>query len=867
MNKSLSAKSHILSNPLDKHIEVFPPELIFNDIIANQTYEMTVYVKNLTKTAKRLRIFQPTTLNFRCDYDLAKGIAPGLAQKLLVSFETSRIGEFHDTMKVVSDNGFEIEVKLHAYPLRSQIIFEPFLNLGFIQVNKEKIEQILFRNEGKSVGKVELKFDKLPDTTIDPNFFTIQPSQEVFVRVAYRPREAGIMKGKIEVIVDGQSFQHFIEVNSITVDYNRFFIDENGQIVSKLDFGMIYYGDTREKTLFLLNNTPKTGKFQAKLKSNKNVSQPGFEKFQTPHELGFEELERVLTCSPNLGNIEPYSQTKLKIICNPKITEKTQIWAKHFVMMKEEPETISERFSYTGTCEFDDQSDEEFPNILIVAQAICPQVKISTLVLNFGECPMNDRRDLEISIENKNLHLPIDYDHEKISAFKISPCPNEIAPKGKIKCLASFLPKSLGTFLLEFELYLLGGQYKIPMKLYGKSSTMLEREVIKRGVETLPEDFKTKPKIIEDDKFEVHYNKKKRNNEQTLLHSFSVEKIESMKQENPLLDEETLYKELNKQKYNKYVRDLRKDRIKKTRDNRYQSQRRSLENRFKEIEMLASGTAKTDEDLEEDTSLKKTEPPIDYEFIYGPYVRLSESPKLQNTTEKDTLFVSKPIKGHEPLKTLESQRFVPNILANIKKPFPERPRNHAEMRDCAMDLDAKQLQKVFAGPKSLKFGVIYIKSVAKRCFTIRNDLKTCILARLFTEYDELKDTYQRPQIIPTMETAHFEVSLSSPFLQDFKGTIKYIINEKYTFEFLVTATVECVRLDADNKSLKFFFGEDSQEMEVTEKFHVKNPGNDFAKFHWDLSENKVFSVEPKEGRVQPFQGFDFNIIYKPSGTS
>ena len=109
--------------------------------------------------------------------------------------------------------------------------------------------------------------------------------------------------------------------------------------------------------------------------------------------------------------------------------------------------------------------------------------------------------------------------------------------------------------------------------------------------------------------------------------------------------------------------------------------------------------------------------------------------------------------------------------------------------------------------------------------------------------------------------------MSCHILQDFHGSFKYIINEKYSFEFLVTASVESVRLEVDSKTLRFFFGDDSDELEVTEKLRLKNPGNDFAQFKFDLTDNKVFSAEPQEGKVAPFQTLDVNIIYKPSGTA
>lgn len=42
-------------------------------------------------------------------------IAAGLAMKLIVTFETSSLENYHDKMLIVSDNDFKKEIELHAY--------------------------------------------------------------------------------------------------------------------------------------------------------------------------------------------------------------------------------------------------------------------------------------------------------------------------------------------------------------------------------------------------------------------------------------------------------------------------------------------------------------------------------------------------------------------------------------------------------------------------------------------------------------------------------------------------------------------------------------------------------------------------------
>jgi hypothetical protein len=133
-------------------IEVNPPEIIINDIEVNQTYEVQVLVRNLTTVGRRIRIFQPKTNKFRCDYDMAGSIAAGLAMKLIVSFETNVLGDFHDHLEIISDLGddhFRQILPLHAYQPQAHIVFEPFVNFGFVRANQERVEKIAFKNDGK----------------------------------------------------------------------------------------------------------------------------------------------------------------------------------------------------------------------------------------------------------------------------------------------------------------------------------------------------------------------------------------------------------------------------------------------------------------------------------------------------------------------------------------------------------------------------------------------------------------------------------------------------------------------------------------------------------------------------------------------
>lgn len=128
--------------------ECIPPEIIFTDIDINQAYEVTLLIRNLMPQGLRIRIFQPKSEKFRCDYEMRNEISTGIAMKAIVSFESNVLQEVHDSLEVVCNTNFKAIVPLHAYPPQASINFEPFLNFGFSRIRYTNTKSVLFSNEG-----------------------------------------------------------------------------------------------------------------------------------------------------------------------------------------------------------------------------------------------------------------------------------------------------------------------------------------------------------------------------------------------------------------------------------------------------------------------------------------------------------------------------------------------------------------------------------------------------------------------------------------------------------------------------------------------------------------------------------------------
>ena len=153
-----------------------------------------------------------------------------------------------------------------------------------------------------------------------------------------------------------------------------------------------------------------------------------------------------------------------------------------------------------------------------------------------------------------------------------------------------------------------------------------------------------------------------------------------------------------------------------------------------------------------------------------------------------------------------------------------------------------------------------IKSKEARCFTVLNQHKNKVIARINLDCEELELSWPQSQVIDTGETAGFDIVFMPSKLGVFKKNIQYEINN-VRFCFQVNAFVEPVVVELSREVLKFSFSEDSMEDNVTERVVLTNKGNSEAKYEWNASDN--FSVEPVRGVLEPYSSFTCLVLFAP----
>ena len=130
------------------------------------------------------------------------------------------------------------------------------------------------------------------------------------------------------------------------------------------------------------------------------------------------------------------------------------------------------------------------------AKAVKPRLELSHRTLRFGECPVYDRRDVEVTLRNPSPYLPIDFAFNAIANFSIAPTKGTLAPLQSITAVATFKPSQLGRFSSQFHCRVADGLRVVPLRVQGTSSSTGDRKLTSRGIKGAASPFHPQHKFI-----------------------------------------------------------------------------------------------------------------------------------------------------------------------------------------------------------------------------------------------------------------------------------------------------------------------------------------------------------------------------------
>jgi len=842
------------------NISVFPPVVEFQGIEPGVLYVLTISIQNVSSRVRRIRIKPPKTENFVLNHIPTGNVAAGMDIKAEIEFQMSAdstSAEYYDSITITSEKDV-IELPLRAFIPAPNITFDGFLNLGVVVKGNTITKYVDFMNDGFREGTFNIEADESSSLSISPcdgklsargrfedldGDGRMEADEGEFlmggagkyhekVKMEFVANDLGDFRQLVKVKLDGQP-DRVIDVCAVMEQKLELVL--NGAVISSVPFGAIHYGEQRSVTAMLVNHGPMCTSFSigtSHLDDSPESEDPDAPPIAEIEDDDDDMLPKPIVIKPQEGVIQPYSKLPVVVQFNPVYQEETTGYAAN-------PTKQTMELRYGLMAKIESSETQQVIPVAITGTAIKPALQVSQKIFKFGESPVNDRRDILVTIKNGGkLKLP--YNINKVANFSCKPSKGVLQPGQSQKVVVSFLPVQMGRFKNKLHLVADQGLQVIQLQVSGTATSIAGRVKKAAGPTALIEDFKPQFNFVrnedaskapkggfkrrqpwENPDVELADGEEFRNGNETHL-TFSVSDQKA--------------KGEHRSKYNNYLKEQRLKREKKE------------ELGQRDVKMVKA---------------KQTYDPNGVNLDMDSALYDLPSPRLELQKAVEPLWLERPMDGMAGAKGARGRAPQHDENKLIKKKFKPKPSTQAEIRDCSMVLDADDLHCISAGPKILNFGQVCVNSTNAKSFFITNDLPTQVLAGLqFQGIEELSNCTPESQVIPVGGTAGFDIIFTPQTEQQFSKTVNYTINGNHTFKFTLVAQVVPITVNLSRQLINFSFSEDNLDFTASETLTLTNPGNAVANYKWAVR-GGPFGVVPEQGSMQPGESAEVNITYTP----
>lgn len=491
-NTSLSQTS-TLSNPF-----LVQPSLVkFETIEIGIRYVQNISVRNLTKAAQRIRFIAPKSPYFSLNYIPSGAIAPGLDVIAEVECQLPESEQyiFTDHVTVVMGQ-HTFDIPLIANKPAADVVFNPFVDMGLLLEKQPSSTTVTFENRGQVPAVIQFKTTRECKFQLDPLKATIQPQSTLNLNIRCDTRELGSYRELVPLTVTGLAEEMTLDISAQVLNQklNLMSLDKKG-ILDNLDFGTLYYGQSKEIRAVLVNTGPILANFtigfQDDAESDAQLSSSaGGGGFGTAGGSGGVEMKSI-SITPLDGMIKPFSEIPVVIKYQPQLMTPNKGFVKQHLLENAEVNQMSYRVNI-DVLDLADQSSQ----LMIHGGAVLPIYKLSSSILRFGSVPLNDHRDILLSLHSASP-IPMKFQFSKGAQYKFSP-PNGILQPGQtLSILATIFPVQLGEIKKVCTLSIEDGIRETEIRIIGDCVPSNLKKRVLGGTNLLPEDFQHIPKFVD----------------------------------------------------------------------------------------------------------------------------------------------------------------------------------------------------------------------------------------------------------------------------------------------------------------------------------------------------------------------------------
>jgi hypothetical protein len=256
--------------------------------------------------------------------------------------------------------------------------------------------------------------------------------------------------------------------------------------LDSIDFGSVLYGTNTTFEGILSNQCPLPIAYTVRLVEVEDV-------------LGEETVlsnEKPFTITPMEGSIQPFQSIPVKFSFKPMLLLPTKGFESKFLLEKSAPKLSILQILFETIMSSSNRSTGTGIPLKLSGLALLPMFELTPSVLNFGDCPVNDRRDTLMTLTS-GCDLDVPFTFTSTPFYKMNPSAGTLHPHQTITIVASFVPSQLGKFNKCVTLSVGKGIRNMEVKLFAEASSMGYSKTLVSGINKLPEDFKVNYKFVE----------------------------------------------------------------------------------------------------------------------------------------------------------------------------------------------------------------------------------------------------------------------------------------------------------------------------------------------------------------------------------
>jgi len=858
-------------------LKIEPSNIKFESIQCGVLYVMTFSIRNTTKIAQRIRIQAPKSGFFALNYIPSGPVAPGLDIRAEIECQVPAYATemmFTDKVTIVMGK-HQFELPLYACKPYASIKMEEVLDFGNIIRGQSISKDLIFENIGNFKGFVKISSPTDPNLKFFPSRFELdaQGSSErknfAKVNVSFIAKNLGHLRELLNVTVSNGLQDLSLDVSANIVDQKLSLLSEKDRsILENVSLGNIFFGHVRSINACLVNSGPNALSFSINYEEDEeNVI--GNLSGGTSDVNGDESViyAKALSMNPIDGIVKPFSQLSVVISFKPTLI----VPEKGFYKQQDAKDNVKSIFRRAI---IDCPDIDQKIYLSLQGNAIIPSIVANPIMLRYGDCSVNDRRDILVTLTNKTK-LPTSYEFPTIPCFKFTPSRGVLQSLETISIVTSFLPPQLGKFKNKLQMLVAEGLDTIEFKLLGECDVVGAKKTLIGGTDKQPEDFKPMLKFVDPrEEQEARVQKK----------TIQINKIAAFHKSLQVPSEKQSLINFTNNNNNNNGKDLVSIGVM----NSVTSQERNYIYKSTTVSLIQSKSL----EMINDSLMQKKENEVGYnKFLQQSYHKRLENKKndeRQKMLAKGAINFDDPFGVNMGMERGLDEPFIPLPavteplwLANrgvdgggaqnrlpidenrlIQKKYGSNPSTQAELRDCTAELSSDEAKLICASHKTIDFGKVNVGSLSAKNFVVSNDLKRSVLVKIEDLEPELQQSKALSQVIPEGCVAGFDVYFCSRTIGKFKRSFTWKINGFHSSKCFVLADVVPIELVLSKQVITMEFAQDSLMSSLTQEILITNPGNAHGEFLWGNA--GAFHCTPERGTINPGKSTVVAIRWTPS---